>query len=253
MAYTSVLDREEIYEIISRGLKEGVISGEEAFRMILVKAPSYYTRLSCPKNVGEIRYSSEVEGLIRELDIPYETEESKIIIYSNDFARNAYEFLLRGEDPKSLTERKIMEGFPSCCARAYVSCELEGKPHRFFEEISEAIRGKCKNLRDFTELIEEGEIYPLELLYRDDLTPHEINCKLALQASAERATLAKIAETKIGNIGLLGFGKEVEKSRILKDYLTVLESIGYLSTSGSLRKASKIDERILKKDKEMRN
>ncbi len=253
MVYTTIVDREDIYEIISHGLKEGIISGEEAFRMILTTAPSYYTRLLCPKRVGNIQYSSEKEDLIRELGIPYEKGENEIRIYSDQLSQESYEFLSRHKDPESLIERKIMEGFPRCCARAYITTELERKPHKFFEEISLKIRGKCRNLRDFADLVEEGEIYPTEFLYRDDLVPHGIDCKPAIQASVERETILEIADTKIGNIGWLGLKEEIEKSRILNDYIKVLESIGYLSNLRSLRNASKMDVKSLNNSREMRN
>jgi hypothetical protein len=255
MVYTPTLDREEIYEIISRGLEEGIIGGEEAFRIILTTAPSYYTRLLCPKKVGNIQYSSEKEALIRELGIPYEKGENDIRVYSDRLSKESYEFLLRRKDPESLIERKIMEGFPGCCARAYINAELEGKPYKFFEEVASKIKGKCRNLRDFADLMERGEIYPIEFLYRDDLVPHGIDCKPALQASVERETILEIVETKIGNIGLLGLKEEIEKSRILNDYINVLESVGYLSNLRNLRNTSKIDVKSLKSlnGREMRN
>jgi hypothetical protein len=225
-----IVDIGKLYEKVSKGLVDGIINGREAFRIILTSY-SKYSEFRYPKKIGIISYSQEKEQLIRELHLPYRISGDSVTIYSDKLTESSHRPEAIEHDEMALIEQQILFGYPECCAREYANHYKEIKNfgeeyHPFFEEIEKRLeknRKKITTLSELLNLILNGEIYPIDFLYRDDLIPHSIECERAKHACKERAMIIREADKKIKHF--ISLEQEVTDNVALHDLITVLKRI----------------------------
>ncbi|MEM5813353.1 MAG: hypothetical protein QXU71_03265 [Candidatus Aenigmatarchaeota archaeon] len=136
------------------------------------------------KDIGYLRYDTEIEGFLREFKFPHQKEENILLVFSDDTTKEIYSRYAESKDKgkkdgkkytigRFLEDVAILTGYPGCCSVCYGKWADSNRgisEHPFYsgcrDEIIEGLGIPIEDLsiEEIRKLILKGEVYPISLL-----------------------------------------------------------------------------------------